>query len=190
MTKLYFPLRRSTLLLLCVAFGARAQPAGPEIIGRVVGEKGAGLTGGTVLVNGTPVGTSTTLDGKFTLQVPISTGTLVLSSVDRIAQTVSIDGCQQGENTFRENLRVLADVVGYGTQKKIGVTGAVASISAQDIKDLPVVSSTESLNGQVAGVQVRQTSETPGNALPARVRGEATAWLIFPPRGQSRPAQD
>ncbi|WP_375436561.1 SusC/RagA family TonB-linked outer membrane protein [uncultured Hymenobacter sp.] len=176
--KVFYPgyLLKVVLLLLLLATalpGAWAQQAGPEISGRVTDEKGAGLPGVTIQVQGTTVGTSTDPNGKFTLQVPTGASTLVVSSVGLVAQTVNIDGRTQVNVTLKENTQALADVVvvGYGTQKKTDVTGAVASVSAQDIKDLPVASFTETLAGQVAGVQVQQTSGAPGGALTVRVRG-------------------
>lgn len=176
--KVFYPghLRIVTLFLLLLASalsGVWAQQAGTEISGRVTDEKGTGLPGVTVQVKGATVGTATDESGNFMVRVPTGATTLVFSSVGFAAQTIEIGDRRQINLTMREDVRALADVVvvGYGTQKKTDVTGAVASVSAKDIKDLPVASFTESLAGQVAGVQVQQTSGSPGSALTVRVRG-------------------
>ena len=148
------------------------------VSGRVTGADGAGLPGVTVLVRGTAIGTSTNTEGNFTLAAPEGS-TLVFSFVGFTTQTAVVTSGQPVSITLREDTQKLNEVVvvGYGTQERADVTGAVASVSGRDIATQPVADATQALQGRVAGVTVTQNSGAPGGAggTAVRIRGISSA---------------
>jgi len=186
-------LRRTAVLLACglPALAARlpaqaaARPlmrptvADVPVSGRVTGPDGVGLPGVTVLVRGTSTGTSTNPDGAFTLTAPEGS-TLVFSFVGFTTQTVVVAAGSGPVNiALREDTQKLNEVVvvGYGTQERADVTGAVASVSGRDIATQPVADATQALQGRAAGVTVTQNSGAPGGAggTAVRIRGISSA---------------
>jgi TonB-linked SusC/RagA family outer membrane protein len=163
--------------------GQQAQPAASpaarrvadvEIKGKVSSATGEALPGVTVVLKGTTIGTSTGADGSFSLSIPNNTGTLVFSFIGFQTKEVPVPKSGSLQVTLLDDTKALEEVVviGYGTQKKTDLTGAVATVSAEKLKDKVAVSYGEALVGQVAGVQIQQTSGAPGNeGLSVRVRG-------------------
>ncbi|MEK6481160.1 SusC/RagA family TonB-linked outer membrane protein [Catalinimonas sp. 4WD22] len=147
------------------------------------GENGEPLPGVNVLAKGTTIGTVTDISGNYQLTVDDEVSTLVFSSIGYVTEEVSING----QNII--NLELLPDiqslsevvVVGYGTQQKKDVTGSIASVKLEDVKNMAVASPDALLQGKAAGVQVVQNSGTPGGEVFVRVRG--TASLL----GETRP---
>jgi len=148
--------------------------AAVTVQGVVTDEKGNPLPGATVVLKGnTSVGVSSDADGKFSLSVPTGNETLVISSIGYVAQELNL----AGRTTL--NIQLVADnkaldevvVVGYGTQKRSDITGAVGSVKAADLVDRPVVNVAQGLQGRVAGVDVSLNSGQPGGAPQIRVRG-------------------
>ena len=131
------------------------------------------LPGVNVLVKGTTIGTVTDVDGNYRLTVPDDAETLVFSSVGYTSQEVAINNQTVINMGLAPDVQSLSEVVvvGYGTQQRRDVTGSVASIPAESIDELPVSNFSEALSGQVAGVQVQQTTGAPGGGLNIRVRG-------------------
>ncbi|HEX8659139.1 MAG TPA: TonB-dependent receptor [Hymenobacter sp.] len=144
-----------------------------DITGRVVDEKGEGLPGVTVLVKGTSTGTSTNANGEFTIDATVG-ATLVLSSVGYASQEVAITGTTVSV-TMRQDVQQLneAIVVGYLVQERQNVTGAVSTVSAQDVRRAPVASVGEAIQGRVPGVQITNSGQ-PGQAPTINIRGLGT----------------
>jgi TonB-linked SusC/RagA family outer membrane protein len=143
------------------------------VSGRVVDNKGDGLPGVTVLAKGTTIGVSTGLNGEFTLKIPQGS-TLVFSYVGFLTQEVlTTSGTTTYNVTLTNDNKQLDDVVviGYGTVQRSELTGSVSSVSAQQIKDIPVNSAAEALTGRLAGVQLTSSEGTPGANVRIRVRG-------------------
>ena len=181
-------LRSTAVLLACglpVLASAAPAFAGPPVLahpradvpvsGRVTGPDGAGLPGVTVLVLGTSTGTTTNSDGVFTLNVPEGSK-LLFSFVGYATQTVAVTaGMPALALALREDAKQLTEVVvvGYGTQEKADVTGAIGSVSGRDIATQPVADATQAIQGRVAGVTVTQNSGAPGGAggTSVRIRG-------------------
>ena len=144
------------------------------VSGKVTDETGAGLPGVSVIVKGTTQGTTTDGTGGFRIAVPNATATLVFSFVgygrreivvgDQTTLTVALTPDDQ---TLNEVI-----VVGYGSQLKKEITGAVQTVSAQEIKDLPVSQIGQKLQGRLAGVQINQTTGKPGQGISIRIRGQ------------------
>ena len=141
------------------------------VSGRVVGTDGQGLPGVTVLVKGTSIGASTNIDGSFSLTAPEGS-TLVFSYVGYKTQEASV-GNGPISVTLAVDEQKLNEVVvvGYGTQRREDVTGAIASVTEQEIKTQPVAGLDQALQGKAAGVQVSQNSGAPGGGVSIRVRG-------------------
>jgi TonB-linked SusC/RagA family outer membrane protein len=144
-----------------------------SISGKVVGDDNAPIPGVTVIVKGTSVGTVTGNDGNFELNVPVSAKTLIVSYIGMKSQEVEIGN----KTTF--NIQLKPDVVGldevvvigYGTQKRRDITGAVSSIGSQEINDYPVTNVSEALVGKIAGLDVIETGPNPGDGAQIRLRG-------------------
>jgi TonB-linked SusC/RagA family outer membrane protein len=143
------------------------------ISGKVTDEKGTILPGATIAVKGTKISTTTGFDGKFSLSVPPAASTLTISFVGMLSQDIAI-GRQTALNvTLRASASTLNDVVviGYGTQKREDVNGAISSVKAADIADMPQASIDQMLQGKAAGVTVTQNSGAPGAAVSVHIRG-------------------
>ena len=146
------------------------------VTGRVTGADGQGLPGVTVLVRGTSTGTSTGADGSFSLTAPEGS-TLLFSFVGFVAQSVVVTSTNASNVSVKlvESAQGLNEivVVGYGTQERQDVTGAISSVSGRDIASQPVADPTQALQGRVAGVTVTQNSGAPGGAggTSVRIRG-------------------
>ncbi|MBC8082321.1 MAG: carboxypeptidase-like regulatory domain-containing protein, partial [Hymenobacter sp.] len=147
------------LLFVCAGFtGALAQTG--SVSGRVLDEKGEGLPGVTLLIEGTTLGNSTNSDGTFSIQnIPVGPHTMVVSYVgftSRRQPFTSISGQNTAINdlTLNENTTLLSEavVVGYGTQRRQDVTGAVATVSAKDFVQGQVTNPEQLVQGKIAGV--------------------------------------
>ncbi len=146
-----------------------------EIKGRVVNRSGTPLQGVSVSVVGTSKGTATNTDGRFTITLADTKGVVLeFTSVGFQRKTVGIHNQLDIAVTMEEMVVGLNDVVvvGYGTRKKSDLTGAVATVTANNLKERAVVNFGEAMAGQLAGVQVQQINGSPGGeGLTVRVRG-------------------
>jgi TonB-linked SusC/RagA family outer membrane protein len=133
------------------------------------------LVGATVLEAGRFNGVVTDSEGKFTIKVASPAGSLVVSYVTYQKQGILVDG-----QTFVEVFMVEEPyiepvvVVGYGTQRKSDLTGAVGIIKAKDIEQLPVANVEQALQGKIAGVYVSTANGSPGEGAVIRIRGTGT----------------
>ncbi|MBD2723113.1 TonB-dependent receptor [Hymenobacter sp. BT189] len=159
-----------------LAFQAPAQAKGP-ITGRVTTAKGEPLIGVTVQVKGTNRGESTDVNGNFSINVPEADAVLVLSYIGFVKQEVPVNGRTTLAITLAEDQQALEEVVvvGYGTQDKLSVTGAISSVKSQDILKAPVSSVANALAGRTPGVVTTQRGGEPGrDVADIYVRGIAT----------------
>ncbi len=146
------------------------------VSGKVSDEKGAGLPGVSVVVKGTTQGTTTDGNGSFRINVPNAGSTLVFSFVGYSRQEVAVGSKTVVNITLSPDDQALNEVVvvGYGSQLKKEITGAVQTVSAQEIKDLPVSQIGQKLQGRLAGVQINQTTGKPGQGISIRIRGQVS----------------
>src|SRR5690554_3619806 len=162
-----------TGMLLCFSLPSFGQEA--RLISGVVHveDEADAVPGISILVKGTQRGTVTDLDGKFEIQA--STGeTLVVSYIGYVAQEITIGaGLSNVEITLQASMEDLSEVVvmGYGSQRRADITSAVSVIDMDAIGDVPVSNASRLLQGQAAGVQVRQTTGTPGQDMEVTIRG-------------------
>ncbi|WP_338871473.1 TonB-dependent receptor [Spirosoma sp. SC4-14] len=146
------------------------------VSGKVTDDKGEGLPGVSVVVKGTTKGTTTNENGNFQLAVPDSKAVLVFSFVGYQRKEVPVGGQTTVNVTLTADDQTLNEVVvvGYGSQLKKEVTGAVQTVSSQEIKDLPVSQIGQKLQGRLAGVQINQTTGKPGQGISIRIRGQVS----------------
>ncbi len=144
---------------------------GRAVTGKVTDDKGSSLPGVTILVKGTSTGTVTDIDGNY--KINATGNTLVFSFIGFVPQEINIDGRSVIDVRMLEDTKLLDEVVviGYGTVKKKDLTTAVAVVGSAEIKDRPVVSAPQALQGKAAGVQVISSSGKPGSIPAVRVRG-------------------
>lgn len=143
--------------------------------GKVVDAKGEPLIGVNIRLQGTNQGTTTDANGNFSIDAPIN-GVLEISYIGFEKKIVTITGSQTLNITLVALPSALTEVVvvGYGTTKKIDVTGSVASVKGTDIQNLPVASATQALDGRAAGVNIVRNDGSPGAASSIRIRGTGT----------------
>jgi TonB-linked SusC/RagA family outer membrane protein len=154
---------------------------GTPITGRVVDEKGEPLPGANVVIKNTSIGTATNIDGQYTINAPAGS-TLVISFVGYPAQEISLNGRSTIDVKFAAPLaQTLNDVVvvGYGTQTKREVTGAIASVKGAELVNQASQNPVSSLQGKVAGVQITN-SGVPGASPEIRVRGTGSLAGVAP----------
>ena len=137
------------------------------------GDTGDGLPGVNVLVKGSNTGTVTDVSGNYRLSVPDDATTLIFSSVGYSSQEIQINGRSVINVDMQPDVQALSEVVvvGYGTQQKSDLTGAVASVSGEDLENVPTARVDQILQGRAPGVQVTQVSGEPGAATSIRIRG-------------------
>ena len=146
------------------------------ITGTVLDETGKGLPGVSIQVKGTTRGATSDAEGKY--RISAETGaTLVFSFIGYASQELAIGSRSVVNITMTPDAQSLSEVVvvGYGTQKKVNLTGSVATVTAKNIENRPVTNISSSLAGLAPGVFVRQTSGKPGaDGATIRIRGTGT----------------
>lgn len=130
------------------------------------------LPGVTIIVKGTTAGTTTDFDGNFSIEAP-SDAALIFSYIGFLTQEIVIDANTSLLIRMQEDVANLEEVVvvGYGTQKKSDVTGAVASVKVNELQSIPLARADEVLQGQIAGVQINNNDASPNANVSIRIRG-------------------
>ena len=170
----------SCLFILLCAPQAFAQKV---VKGRVVDAQNQPVISAGVQEKGTSNGTVTDLNGEYTLTTKGSSPVLVFSSIGYATQEVAVGGRAVVNVSLAEDAEMLEDVVvvGYGSQLKKSVTGAISSIKEKDFRAPNAVSIDASLKGKVAGLSMSQNSAQPGGSVSANIRGELS------PNGSNSP---
>jgi TonB-dependent starch-binding outer membrane protein SusC len=169
-----FALRRLVPLLtfflathICMAQGQNTIVTGTV----TSSEDNLGIPGVNVLIKGTTDAAVTDVDGNYSISVP-ENSVLLFTSVGFKTQEVAVTGSTINvvlENEAKQLNEVV--VVGYGTQRKESVTGSVASIRGEQLREMPAANITQALQGRIAGVEISQTSTKPGATMQIRIRG-------------------
>ncbi|WP_198315778.1 TonB-dependent receptor [Chitinophaga tropicalis] len=144
--------------------------------GQVTNNKGQPMPGVSVRVKGTATGASTGADGRYRLQVPDNNVILVFSFIGHATKEVPVNGqsvinVQLTEGSTALNTLV---VVSYGIQRKRDIVGAIDGVQAPEIRDMPVGTFAEKLQGKMPGMQMAQASGRPGQGMDLRIRGAAS----------------
>ena len=167
-----FTLKFALLFLLGVGLASTA--AAQKIGGVVKDSAGKPVIGASVVVDGTTLGASSGVDGRWTLTVPdASKKTLVISYIGMKTQRIAIGSKTQIDVRLEDESTAMDDVVvvGYATVKRRDVVGSVASVNAETLQQMPVASVAEAMTGRMAGVQVTATEGDPDAEIRIRVRG-------------------
>jgi TonB-linked SusC/RagA family outer membrane protein len=135
-----------------------------SVKGTVTSDKGEGLPGASVILKGTSTGTTTDVDGKYSLNVPDGAGTLVFTYIGYVNQEIAIGNRSQLDVKLLVNDKTLDEivVVGYGTQKKATLTGSVSEIKGADIVKSPQPNVSNSLAGRFSGFVANNRGGEPG----------------------------
>lgn len=149
------------------------QPQEIVVTGKVTDEDGNPLPGVTIIVKGTIQGTISNANGNYSLPDVSDNATLVFSFVGMKTQEITVAGRTNISVTMIEEFIGLEEVIaiGYGTMKRSDLTGSVTSIQHKNIKDMPIMSIDQTIQGLAAGVVVQQQTGQPGGATSIRIRG-------------------
>jgi TonB-linked SusC/RagA family outer membrane protein len=155
---------------LCITSVAYAQNL--TVKGRVTSENEA-IPGVNVVLKGTTTGTSTDMDGNYSLTVPDGNGTLVFTYIGYTPEEVPINNRTTIDVSLVQDIQTLSEVVvvGYGTQSRQSLVGSVASIKAEELRTQGVNTIQKSLQGRVAGVNIESSGGSPGSGVRILVRG-------------------
>jgi TonB-linked SusC/RagA family outer membrane protein len=166
-------MRKLLILLALLIVSISYAMSQRTVTGNVTSEDGMAMPGVTVVVKGTTVGTVTDIMGQYSVTVPEGGDVLVFSFIGMKPQEISIG------NQSTINVVLVADVIGleeviaigYGTERRGSITGAISSVSTDDIQELPVISAGNALQGRAAGVVALQSGSRPGDGVTIRIRG-------------------
>lgn len=161
-------------LLAVLMFFSAGVMAQVTVTGTVLDDIGEGAVGATVREKGTQNGTLTDMDGKFSIKVSKPNAVLTVSYVSFKTQEVALNGRRNVTITLESDSKTLSEtvVIGYGTQKKVTLTGAVSNVSGEELLKAPVANLGNALQGHLPGIQTVQYSGMPGADDPViRVRG-------------------
>ncbi|MEM9326410.1 MAG: TonB-dependent receptor [Bacteroidota bacterium] len=161
------------LISLCLSFSSFAQRV---VSGRVTDNQGAAVPGANVILKGTSTGTSADIDGNYRLQVPNENAILVFSFIGLETQEVEVGARTVIDVEMLSDVQQLGEVivVGYGTQIKQDLTGNIARVSGEEIRDVPVNSVESAIMGRTAGVFIEGSSGKLGEGIKIRVRGSSS----------------
>ncbi len=168
-------LKQFAILICAIVFVSVHLPAQAQnitVTGKVISDGGMALQGASVTVVGSTIGTSTGVDGSFTISVARNSS-LNVSAIGFESKSVKVTSAGPINITLTSSQRQLEQVVvvGYGTQRKEAVTGSVASISGSALRDVPSPNIAQALQGRLPGVELTQTSTRPGASMQIRIRG-------------------
>ncbi len=161
------------LLLISSASWAQQRTVTGTVIDSLTKET---LPGATVVIKGTTRGTSTDINGKFTLEISPADAAFEITFIGYEPQDIAI-GTKSIFNIALKTSKVMLSeivVIGYGTVRKSDLTGAVGSVKAKDLTKITSLNAEQGLQGKVSGVQVTSTSGAPGATPSVRIRGVGT----------------
>lgn len=178
-TKLTFMKHFTKFALMLILGMGLAQAATAQIVGGGIKDaQGQPVIGASVTVDGTTLGVTSDVDGRFQLNVPdAKKAVLTVSFIGYATQSIPVNGRMQIDIVMKEDALALEDVVvvGYGTMKKSDVTGSVSSVSAEDIAAKGTTRLEEALIGAVPGAVVTQTNSRAGDGgFKIQIRGQAS----------------
>ena len=161
-------------LFISIQFSFNSFSQSRSVSGKVTGSvDNAPLSGVSVLVKGTAVGTATDAAGNYSINVNGNNSILVFSYTGYQDQEINVGSgstadvkLQRGNNSLNEVV-----IIGYGTQRKSDLTGSVGTVKASELRERPAASLNEALAGRIAGVQVNTNSGRPGGQTNIRIRG-------------------
>ena len=165
-----------TLSLCCQPALFAQDNKSKTVTGKITSQSGDPVSGASVQLKGSSLGTSSNENGEFTIIVEDRKSILVISHIGYKEKEVTVKNQSALDIILEEEKNELSQVVviGYGVVKKSDLTGSVVSIKADDLKTVPVTSFDQAMQGRAAGVQVTQTSGKPGAEASIRIRGTSS----------------
>lgn len=179
--KVLLKLRKGLIFTFLWILSLSAMAQNITVVGNVQDEKGEPIIGATIQLKGSSIGTVTDMEGNFTLRDVPSNGVLVFSYVGYSTQEVPVNNRKTIDVILKESFEALEEVVvvGYGTQKKINLTGSVATVTAKELTVAPVASTTNALAGRLPGLIAKQERGLPGSdAATLSIRGFGSPLII------------
>ncbi|MEZ4901287.1 MAG: SusC/RagA family TonB-linked outer membrane protein [Spirosomataceae bacterium] len=171
------------MLLLSIAYQANAALPDQKVTGKVFDEKGESLIGATVTIKGSNRGTTTDSNGDFTIMAPSNESILVFSYIGYESQEIRVGNQSNFSITLQPDSKALEEVlvVGYGTQKKVNLTGAIDVVKGEALINRPTATLSQALQGKVSGVNFSTGSFgfEPGAALGIQIRGQGTPLVLI-----------
>ena len=155
-----------------------------QVTGKVTSSSdNTGIPGVNILIKGTSSGTVTDIEGNYAISVPHENDTLVFSSVGFHTEEVPVNGRTLVNVMLTEDIQSLSEivVVGYGTQRKSDLTGAVGSVKAKTLEERPAASLNQALAGRIPGVNASVNSGRPGGRANIRIRGNTSVSVSNDP---------
>ncbi len=172
------PMGKRLLLLSFVILPLFLNAQSRQITGKVVSEsEPSGIPFVNVVIKGTTQGTTTDFEGNYSLSISNpDTTVLVFSYVSYVDREIRVGNQTVINVTLEPDTDILEEVVitGYGSEVKGDIIGSITTVSAKDFEDMPVIGMDQALQGQAAGVQVTQSSGTPGGGITVRIRGSTS----------------
>lgn len=175
-TNIYYAMEGKNIMLMSRTKENQSANQTNKVTGVVKDTNGETIIGANVTVKGQSIGTITDIDGRFVIDAPAN-AVLQITYIGYIAQEVNIGNRKEISITLKEDTQALDEVVvvGYGTQKKVNLTGSVASITPETIENRPITQTSQALAGLTSGVTVSQSSGRPGgDQASIRIRGVGT----------------
>ena len=166
--------KMAAILVACLlSLGWMTTATGQTVKGKVTDERGEALIGVNIIVKETSKGTTTDLDGMYSIEVSGPSSVLTFTYLGYEPKDVVVNNQTVINVTLSPDSKVLSEVVviGYGTQRKSDLTGSVSSVKENDLLERPSPSLNQALAGRMAGVQVNNNSGRPGGRTTVRVRG-------------------
>ncbi|CAL2095567.1 TonB-dependent starch-binding outer membrane protein SusC [Tenacibaculum sp. 190524A02b] len=169
---LFFITKKNLLVVFFLMIVSIAFSQQKEITGKVIGQDGEPLIGVSVIIQGTVKGTETDFDGNYKINASSST-VLIFSYIGFKTKNIIVGNKTIINTTLEDDSQALDEVVivGYGTQKKSDVTGAVGQVKSKELTRVTTTNPTDALQGRVAGVTVTASSGSPGSVADILIRG-------------------
>ncbi len=161
------------LSTLCFLFLAEVTWAQSTVSGQVQDENGEALIGVSVLEKGTTNGTITDVDGNFQVRITQEKPTLIFSYIGYMTSEIPLNNRSQLDVTLREDVAQLQEivVVGYGTQKRVNLSGAVDQVDSEVLESRPISNTAQGLQGVIPNLNIDFLSGEPGAAANINIRG-------------------
>lgn len=172
MKKIYRSLIKSASVFLFLLAAMTAYAQKHVVTGTITDEGNGPMPGVNVIVKGTTIGTASDGNGEFSIEAG-DDEILVISFIGYATQEIRVGAQTKIDIKLLEDVATLGEVVvvGYGTQKKSDITGAISSVSGENLRGSITASVDQALQGRVAGVQVTQNTGQPGGVVSIRIRG-------------------
>ncbi|MCM4162201.1 MULTISPECIES: TonB-dependent receptor [unclassified Arenibacter] len=187
-TDIYFTVKNKQIILKTGKIRKSVDPVNNPIEqhtvnGTITDADGNPLPGANIVEKGTTNGVTADFDGNFSLDVANENATLVISYIGFASKEVPLNGQSSVSISLEESAAGLDEVVliGYGTQKKSDLTGAVGSIKSEELAERPAASLNQAMAGKVAGVNITSGSGRPGGRTVVRIRGNTSVSIANTP---------